>query len=495
MRAHGRAAAARGLVWVALEGGGISVLSLATLLVLARLIGPAEFGMAGLALSIVQILYLVVEMLFHDALVQRPVLEDRHVDSALWTSLILGVTMAGGCWALAPWAERLFEAPGLAPVLAWCGVSLIFGGANGVMTALLRRDLRFKRVAARSVLGRFAGAAAGLGLALAGFGVWALVAQQVAMAAASTLALWIRPPRRPALRLSWRHVRELLHFALPAFAASFLWQVNLKLFVLIVGYLLGPVAVGYLTIAMRMVDTARTLLATALHQLALPLFSRRQEDRAALARGFRGATEMTVLVTLPLFAGLFALAPETVHTVLGGGWEEAVPLIRILCVVAMAQMTRQFGNAVLTAVGQPRLLAVQNLLGFVVSVGLVLAFGRSGVLAATVMWGVRFLTVLPFNALLVRRAAGIGWADQFAPVLVPVLASSLMAGALMALRIFALPDWPAWGTLAALIPMGGALYLALVALMDRGLLARLLEFVAAALGRGFGARETPGQTV
>ncbi|ACI99633.1 lipopolysaccharide biosynthesis protein [Rhodospirillum centenum] len=478
-----RLAAARGVVWVVLESGGVSLLSLATLLVLARLIGPAEFGLAGLALSIVQVLYLVAEMLFHDALVQRRDLDDRHADSALWASLLLGAGMAAGCWFLAPAAERLFEAPGLAPVLAWMGLSLVFGGANGVMTALLRRDLRFKRVAARSLFGRLAGAAAGLALALWGFGVWALVAQQIAMAAAATLALWIDPPRRPRLVLSLRHLRELLGFALPAFVASFLWQANLRLFVLIVGYLLGPAAVGYLTVAMRLVDTARMILGSALHQLALPLFSRRQDDREALSRGFRQATELTALVTQPLFAGLFALAPEVVALVLGPGWDPAVPLVRILCIVAMAQLVRQFGNAALTAVGRPRWLAVQNAIGLAVSVALLVAFGEAGVVVAAAVWAARFVAVLPLNAWMVRVGAGVRWRDQFGPAALPVAGACLMAALLLAARLWLVPHWPALPALALLVPAGALFYLALVLLIDRGPLARLAAFAAAALGR------------
>ncbi|WP_162306048.1 lipopolysaccharide biosynthesis protein [Oleisolibacter albus] len=482
VRSSNRAAAARNLVWVALESGGVSLISFATLLILARLIGPQEFGVAGLALSIVLLLYAAVEMLFHDALVQRPDLDAAHADSAFWTSVGAGVALMSGCWLAGPALEQSFAAPGLAPVLGVMSLCLPFAGVNGVLAALLRRDLAFKRVATRSLAGRMAGAVAGLVLALTGFGVWALVAQQVAMTAGSALALCLHPPHRLQLRVSQRHLLELLRFALPAFTAGFLWQANLRLFVLAAGLILGTTAVGYLTVAMRVVDTARGLLGSALHQLALPLFARRQSDRAALVRGFREATELAALVTQPLFAGLFALAPEVVAVCLGSVWEPSVPLIRVLCVVAMVQLLRQFGTVALTAVGRPGLLAWQNVLGLAVSLGLLLLAGPYGALAAMLAWAARFVAVVPFNALVVSRVAGIPVSDQMLPALLPVLASGLMAAALMAARA----DSPAWlGNAEAILLLtlvGSVLYIMMVGLVDRGPLTRLLGFVRSALG-------------
>ncbi|HYC05205.1 MAG TPA: lipopolysaccharide biosynthesis protein [Azospirillaceae bacterium] len=485
------AAAARSLVWVVLESGGVSILSLITVLVLARLIGPAEFGVAGLALSIVQILFVIAETLFHDAVVQRKDLRDEQIDSAIWSGVLLGFLLAAGCWFAAPWVERLFDAPGLAPVLAWMGLSLIFGGANGVMTALLRRDLNFKRVAARSLLGRLFGGGVGLAMALYGYGVWALVAQQLVMSAAWTVALWISPPRRPRLRISPSALRDLLGFALPAFTAAFLWQTNLKLFVLLTGYILGPAAVGYLTVALKVVDTARQILSSALQQLALPLFSRMQDDPQGLRRGFRAATELTALTTVPLFAGLFVLAPEVELVVLGGTWLPAIPLIQILCLVAIAQMVRQFANAALMAVGHPHALAWQNMAGFIASVGMLVAFGYLGVVAATAIWAARFLVVLPAGAWLMKRHTKITYRDQLAPAMVPVLAATLMVLALAALREAVTPELKAWMVLLTLAPLGGLLYLALVLLFDRSLVRRMVDFGLAAIGRRAKPRPPP----
>ncbi|HYE51381.1 MAG TPA: lipopolysaccharide biosynthesis protein [Azospirillaceae bacterium] len=487
----GRGQAARSLGWVVLESGGVSLLSLVTVLVLARLIGPEEFGVAGLALSIVQILYVVAETLFHDAVVQRRDLRGEHIDSAIWCSILVGAVLAAACWFGAPYAEQLFHAPGLAPLLAWMGLSLVFGGATGVMTALLRRDLNFKRVAARSLAGRLLGAAAGLVLALQGFGVWALVAQQLAISFACAAALWISPPYRPRLRIVPKALGELLRFALPAFTAAFLWQTNLRLFILLTGWLLGPAAVGYLSVALKVVDTARQLVSSALQQLSLPLFSRCQDDREALRRGFKAATELTALTTLPLFAGLFVLAEEVVPFVLGAKWMPAVPLIQVLCVISMAQLVRQFGNATLTAVGAPNTLAWQNAIGLVASISLLLAFGDIGVFAATLVWGARFVFVLPWNVWMVKRIAGIGLRDQLGPPFVPILSATIMAVALAGLREAVTPELSPLPALLLLAPAGGLIYLVLVLVFDRPLVGRMAAFAMAAAGRRRGKADMP----
>src|SRR5262245_9719912 len=138
MSVSGKGKASTSYIWALLESGGLSVLALVTLLILARLIGPTELGIAALALGIVQILTILVEMLLHDAIVQRRDLHDAHNDTAFWTSLGVGVALAAICALLAGPFARLMDEPSLQPILAVAGLSLILSGIGCVPIAILR---------------------------------------------------------------------------------------------------------------------------------------------------------------------------------------------------------------------------------------------------------------------------------------------------------------------------------------------------------------------
>ncbi|HET6522629.1 MAG TPA: oligosaccharide flippase family protein, partial [Geminicoccaceae bacterium] len=197
----------RSVAWAGLEIVSLLLLSFVTLIILARLLGPAEFGVAALALVTVQFLTMIVRSVFIDAIVQRERLEPGHLDSAFWAGALATLLFIVLCVLGAPWLGRVFHEPKLAEVFVWMSLSLAFSGADGVPMAILRRELRMKELAIRSFLGRLAGAVVGIGMAFADYGVWALVGQQIAMEAGAALAAFWFTGWRPTGWLSLRHLR------------------------------------------------------------------------------------------------------------------------------------------------------------------------------------------------------------------------------------------------------------------------------------------------
>ncbi|WP_119460334.1 lipopolysaccharide biosynthesis protein [Rhodospirillaceae bacterium SYSU D60014] len=460
----GRRAAARSLVWSALESGGLSGLMLITAIVLARLLGPAEFGIAALALGIVQLLNLVVEMLFHDAIVQRKQLDEAHLDTALWTCMGLAVVLVCGCWLAAPLLADLFDEPTLGSILGWMSLSLLFSSSSGVLLASFRRELRFKPVALRSLCGRVCGAAIGITMAFSGFGVWSLVAQNVASSAFAALWVWASATRRPKLRYSFARLDELLRFAIPVFLSQFILQSKIRLFAVLVGYFLGVTAFGYFNIATKLIDTLRFILTNAVSHVALVMFSRIQHDRAKLRRGFMEATEMNAVVTVPIFAGIFVCAPEMVGLILGAQWMPSALLVQILALGAIGTALRQFTPVVYKALGRPQLVLVASIGGFVITITGLLLFGRESIVIATVVSAGQHVFTLPMSLWLLHRSLGIGFLEQFRGAGVPLLAAALMVASLFALKAWLLVGWSDILVLAAIVPTGAVIYIGTVML-------------------------------
>ncbi len=475
--------AGRSLIWALIESGGLSLLSLGTLLVVARLVGPADLGAAALALGVVQMLTIIVDVLLHDAIVQRQEIADDHLQSAFWSCLGLGISFAILCWLSAPLIGSLFDSPRVAPFLIVAGSSLAFSGAASVPTALLRRDMNFKALAIRSLYGRLFGAAVAIGLAVTGHGIWSLVGQNVAQIAANTALVWPACSWRPAFRFSLGRVGELLRFGLASVGSRIVWLSSIRFFTMLVGHFLGVTAVGYLNVAQRVVDTLYDLLAGAAYNLALPIFSRRQEDRSALGYAYQSATEFGALTAPPVFAGLAVCAPAVVVLLLGPGWLPAAEVVRILAIAAMIQFLLVFAYAAITAVGRPDLIFGLSFVSLIFVVITFLAIHPASATEAATIWAARVAISGPILVLLGNRAFGLSATKLLRSVSGPLVATAVMVVALLSVEGTLLAGTSPLNLLLVTVPLGVTLYLIAISLASRDIARRLIVFVMAGLRR------------
>lgn len=473
----------RSLIWALVESGGLSLLSLAVLIVVARLAGPVELGAFAIALGIVQVLTLVIDMLMHDAIIQRPRLHAAHLDTAFWICAALGVLLSAACWAMAPVVADLFDHPSLAPLLSVGGLSLAFSGFACVPIALMRRDLRFKPLAVRSLGGRLAGAVVAIALIVGGQGVWALVAQHVVQVAVAAVLVWPASAWRPGVKLSGRCLRQLVSFGVFSVGTRLVWLAGGRVFVLLVGSLAGVAAVGYLNIAQRLVDTLFDLLAGAAHNLALPVLSRRQSDRPALIRTYKLATEFTALTTVPIFGGLALCAAPLISVLLGDGWLTAAPIVWVLALGALLQFVFLFGPTTLTALGRPGIVLAISLLSLSAAMVALFTIKPADPVVAAALWVGRIVIGGPLAHWVIARLLEISPFTIARAVWIPLAGAAAMAAVLLAVEHVWLTPAPAWIHLLILVPLGAAVYGATTAVLGRGPVMRLLQFCLSAVRR------------
>ena len=477
----------RSLIWSLLESGGLSVLSLAVLLLVARFIGPAELGVFAIAIGVVQMLGQAVEMLLHDAIVQRRDLHEDHLHTAFWTCLGAGLALSAACWLGAPFVARFFANASVGDVLAISGLSLAATGAGCVPIAVLRRDLRFKPLALRSLVSRLLAAATAVVLVMAGAGLWSLVAQHLVQVLVNAVLVWPACRWRPRARFAAKRLAELLSFGWIAVSTELVWVSSVRVFMLLVGHFAGIAAAGHVSIAFRVVDTVYGLLAGAAHNLALPLFSRRQTDLPALRRIYCNATEFAALCTQPIAAGLAVCASPLVAVALGEVWLPAVPLVQLLALTAMVQFILLFAHATVTALGRPGLVLTLAVFALAYVVAGFLLLRPDTAFEATAIWASRIAIAAPILGAIVLRLLSLPLASLARLLWLPLLATALMSAAVIAVEQQALAAQPALVRLAAMIAVGGAVYVAVIALLGPDALRRLLAFV----GDGLRGRAPP----
>jgi len=471
---------ARSLVWTSLESFGVSGISLISIVVYARFLTPTELGIAAMALSVVQLLNIPVELLFHDALVQRKESTERHFDTAFSISVLLSLILMGVCVLGAEWFSGVVGVPEMAPVLQWMSLSLPFMGFASALIARQRREMEFRPLAVRSVVGRSLGGFAGIGLAIAGAGMWSLVAQQVLTVAFSTIFLWGLVSKRVRFRIHWQDGRELIRFGLFSTLFTFLAVSTQRIFILMVGALLGSHIAGYFDLAFRIVNTSRDLFFGAVSQLSLPIFARLQDSRQALAAAYTSAVQFTSALMFPLFVGLALCSSELVTLVFGARWDEAVPIVAALAVLTVHFFARMYSAPMMNAAGRPAYpiygLAIQVV--FVV-LGMLL-IGRESYFWATVIWVTRILVSTPVEMFMLERATGLKLREQVRGLPMLLLCTLGMALAVLAVKYELAAHWPMLERLVLMCLVGAVTYPVLLWFGNKSLVRRIVDFVGAA---------------
>lgn len=478
----GRGAAARSALWSMAENGGLTLVSFATLIIMARYLSPRDFGLFSIVLATVELLGVVIGMLFHDALIQRSRITELHFDTAFTVTVSLSLLFFAACWALGPWFSRLVGDPVAGGVLGWTACALPFGALSATIAARQRRELRFRVLAVRSLVGRISGAALGIVLALLGLGYWSLAGQHVLIAAMGSLVLWLAATRPPRLRFRKQEAVELLGFGLTSVAGLVIGFAVKRVFTIVAGVMIGTEAAGYLNMSFRLVDVVWSVSAVAVTQVALPVLSRLQDQPERMRNAFGSASEMVCIVFFALFVGIAITAPELVQLLLGNRWASIAPYVSMLALMVFVQTPRMLINPVLKAAGWPGwTLAGTAVQGFVIAV-LIALLGVRTVGTAVVIWMLGELVAWPVMAQLLKAKAGIGFRDQLRALLTPALAALAMAAVALALRDVLGDELSPLTRLVLIGSAASTVFLGAVTLLDRQAVERLWSFFRSAAG-------------
>lgn len=403
------------------------ILSLLIYVVLARLVGPTSFGLIALAGVYVAFIGVFVNQGFETTLVQRKDLDAWHLDSAFWVNLLMATALALGSIVLSDQLAVLFGEPQLAEVLRWLSCVLILNSLSCIPRMVLARSMSFQSLAIRSLLATITGGAVGLRMAWDGLGVWSLVGQQLSSALVGAAFLWWATSWRPSFHISRRHLRDLYGFAINILGNEILYFGSQRMDQALIGFAFGASALGPYALAAKVRSLLWDLLTKPLEIVALPAFSRLQDERGRLCNAFYNCTEVVAVVTVPAFCGLAALAPSFVPAIFGAEWLPSVPLLQILALYGLACVPLSFGYPLMTATGRPGVYTILYLFQTCLTFGFCLL---------AVMWSPTTVACAVFLAMAVYSVVFLAVCRKLVGISIRVLMSRLWAPTLVAMVMF-----------------------------------------------------------
>ncbi len=454
-----------GIGWSGAQQAMQQGLRFAFTILLVRLLTPADFGQVGMVLVFAGFAQLFSELGLGAAVVQRRELRPEHLDSVFWANIVAGAALTVLFAALAGPIAAFYELPSLRPLTLVVSLNFVIGSFRVVQYSLLQRAMAFRKLALVETTAVLLSGGLAVGLALAGYGIWSLVAQLLALSLCAAVLLWVVGDWRPSFSFRFRALRELFAFSINLLGFSLLDYGVTRASYLLIGKFIGAPALGIYSRADQLMLMPVTQVAGVISRVMFPALSAIQDQRERVKQIYLRAIRTISLLTFPLMLGLLVTARPFVLVVMGEQWAEVVPLLQIFCLAGLTMSVGTTVGWIYTSQGRTDIMMRWGLLAGavrIIAITIGLRWGIIGVAAAWVASGYLILWYPSWS--IAGRLINLRF-----PEMVRTLAGNFFCALGMAAAVFLLglavpQSWPLWLLLGVQVTAGAVIYIVLALL-------------------------------
>lgn len=323
------------LIWRFAERCGAQGVAFVVSLVLARLLSPEDYGTIALVTVFITILQVFVDSGLGNALIQKKDADDVDFSSVFYFNVLACAILYLGIFFAAPMLALFYDDLELVPVIRVLSLTIVISGVKNVQQAFVSRNMQFKRFFFATLGGTIGAAFLGIFLAYMGYGVWALVAQQLFNTTVDTLILWVTVKWRPKWAFSFSRLKELLSFGWKLLVSALLDTTYNQLRQLIIGKLYTTADLAYYNKANQFPNLIVTNINTAIDSVVFPAMSMEQEDPQRVKAMTRRAIKTSIYIMAPMMLGLAAVAEPMIRLLITDKWLPCVPYLRVFCITFM----------------------------------------------------------------------------------------------------------------------------------------------------------------
>lgn len=415
-----------GILWILLEKFGASFLSVAVFFIYAKLLNPADMGVAVVILSVTQFLALLINAYFEDALVQKKDLTQRDIDTVFWVnigvSLLAMILTCVGFWF---WDSATTTHPVLG-MAGFASIEILLTNLATTYVVQMRRKGQFKTLALRVVMGRIGGAVLGLACILSGAGAWSILVQSVTGVMFQLLILLASAKSIPKRDVHLSTLKDIHHFGTMLTLRRLSWDALVRMTPIVAGLIGGTAMAGMVGFAWRIVELPRSAVSSGLSGYLLPLLSKVQHDRNHLAKHFITITGITTFFVTPLFLGLIVVSPNLINGIFDEKWAQTAPLIQIFGFAALISCLRVPATVMMSAAGQPGKMLMTDSVFSALAILMMVTLGGLGPLIIALAHILYNLFILPKSFSIIHNLCNLTFAQQMKPILDYALAGCIM---------------------------------------------------------------------
>lgn len=320
------------IFWKLMERGGTQGIQFIVQIVLARLLTPDKFGSIAIVMVFINLAQVFVQYGFNTALIQKKDADEVDFSSTFFFSLGVAGFFYIIMYIISPSIARFYNYANLAPILRVLSLTLFTGAFNSIQNAFVSRNLLFKKLFKSSLGAVVISGILGILAAYQGFGIWALVIQQLTNQVCITVIMWFTVKWRPKLIFSFTRIRKLFSFGSKLLASALLETMYRELRTLIVGKMYTPSTLAYYNRGQQFPSIIITNINGSIQNVMLPILSAHQEDKNRVKEIMRRAIVSSSFLIFPMMIGMAIVAEPLVKIVLTDKWLPAVPFLQIYCI-------------------------------------------------------------------------------------------------------------------------------------------------------------------
>lgn len=444
------------LIWRFAERCGAQLVAFVVSVILARILDPDAYGTIALITVFTTILQVFVDSGLGNALIQKKESDDLDFSTVFFTNIVFCSVLYLGIFLCAPLISSFYERAEMTAYIRVLSLTVLISGVKNVQQAYISRHMMFKKFFFSTLGGTITAGTIGVIMALTGFGVWALVAQQVINLAIDTTILWITVKWRPCRKFSIDRLKSLFSFGWKLLVSSLLDTIYSDLRQLIIGKMYSSSDLAYYNQGKKFPQLVINNVNISIDSVLLPVMSNIQDDREHVRNMTRRSIKVSVYVMAPLMMGLAFCATPLVRLVLTDKWLPAVPYLRIFCITYMFYPIHTANLNAIKALGRSDLFLKLEIAKKVVGITLLFSTMWFGVMAMAYSLLVSSALAQIINAWPNRKLLNYRYINQLKDILPGILLAIFMGICIYPIQMIGLPDVV---TLTIQVALGAIIYI------------------------------------
>ena len=410
------------MLWSSFQKFGTMGISFVSNIILARLLTPEDYGCIGMLMIFILVANTFIDGGFGSALIQKKEPTQEDYSTIFYWNLFLSVVLYFALFASAPLIARFYNLPLLSSVLQVQGLVLILNSLSIIQQNRLRKQLLFKKLATVGIISALLSLAITIYLACLGWGVWALVAQQLLMSGFNTVLYWIVGKWNPSFVFSRQSFKELFGFGGFILLSNMINTLCNNVQGLLIGKFFSPVTMGLYAQARKLEEVASTSFSSVVDQVSYPVLSSVQNDKQIMIGVLRRLVMSLAYICFPMMILLILIGDSLIILLYSAKWIECVPYFRILCIAGIAICLQGVNYSAVAAIGKSRELFKWTIIKRLVGLCLIV-LGFSFFEIEGLLWGmvIGSFVIYLMNGYLVSQYIGYRLGAQFKDLLPIIL--------------------------------------------------------------------------
>lgn len=415
------------MIWKLMERVSSQLVSFVISIVLARILMPEDYGIIAIILVFINLANVIIDGGLSTALIQKKNADQTDFSTIFWVSILLACILYTILYFGAPLIANIYEKEILTPTLRVLGLSVFFNSFNSIQRAYVSRHMLFRNLFYVNAVALLLSGALGIAMAYRGYGVWALVGQQISSSVCCCVMMLFTIKWRPILVFSKDRFKGLFNFGWKIFLTNFIIAVYTDIRSIVIGKVYQPSALGFFDRGKSFPQLIMSNMLTTLNTVLLPTFSDEQDNTMRVKQMMRRSVQVGYFFVAPLLVGLFFSAKELVLVLLTEKWLPAVPFIQIFCIAFFLMPIQNVNITAIQSLGYSGITLKLEIIKKILEAVILVASFFINVYA--VAWGVvlyNFLCIF-INLQPSKRLVDYGIVEQLKDV-TPTLCVALIMG-------------------------------------------------------------------